>query len=132
MNFVEELKKDLVIAMKAKDKVKRDNLRSIIAEFERQRDKDFSEDGVVKVIKSMIKLEKEKMESVGETESSLFTFLETFMPTQASEDDIKKWIVENIDFDQFKNKMQAMGPVMKHFGNSADGKLVKNILVKFV
>jgi len=128
MSFVTDLKKDLVAAMKAKDVEKRDNLRMLIGEFERQAKKDFSQDEVVKVIKSMIKLEKEKLESVGETTSSYLTFLDSFMPTQASEEDIKAWIVANIDFDQYKNKMQAMGPIMKHFGNTADGQTVKSIL----
>ena len=34
----------------------------------------------------------------------------------------------NIDFSQFKNKMQAMGVIMKDFGKTADGKLVNDIL----
>jgi uncharacterized protein YqeY len=114
--------------MKAKDTETRDNIRALVAEFERQTKKDFSEDEIVKLVKSSIKMEKEKMESVGDTTSSYLTFLETFMPQQASEDDIKAWVAENINFDDFKNKMQAMGPVMKHFGNTVDGKMVKTIL----
>jgi uncharacterized protein YqeY len=128
MTFVEQLKKDLITAMKAKDTETRDNIRALVAEFERQTKKDFSEDEIVKLVKSSIKMEKEKMESVGDTTSSYLTFLETFMPQQASEDDIKAWVAENINFDDFKNKMQAMGPVMKHFGNTVDGKMVKTIL----
>ena len=42
--------------------------------------------------------------------------------------EIISWIKDNIDFSQFKNRMQAMGPVMKHFGKLADGKLVNQIL----
>ena len=30
--------------------------------------------------------------------------------------------------EQIKNKMQAMGPIMKHFGETADGDAVKQIL----
>ena len=48
----------------------------------------------------------------------------------ASDDEIAAWITENIDLSQFKNKMQAMGPVMKHFGPAADGRRVKEILKK--
>jgi hypothetical protein len=38
------------------------------------------------------------------------------------------WITENIDFSQYKNKMQAMGTIMKHFGKTADGKMVNQVL----
>ena len=46
----------------------------------------------------------------------------------ADEDDISAWIASNVDFSQFKNKMQAMKPIMAHFGAAADGNLVKKIL----
>ena len=131
MSFITDLKKDLIAARKAKDTVKKDNLCAVIGEFERQTQKEFSEAEVQQIIKSMIKLEKEKMESVGETTSSLLDFLQTFMPEQVSEEDVKAWIVDNIDFTQFKNKMQAMGPIMKNFGNSVDGKTVKSVLASF-
>jgi len=48
----------------------------------------------------------------------------------ATEEDIREWITANIDFSQFKNKMQAMGMIMKHFGATADGNRVKEILQK--
>lgn len=53
----------------------------------------------------------------------------SYLPAQASEDEIVAWIQENIDFSQYKNKMQAMGPIMKQF-KGADGNFVKGILLK--
>ena len=44
------------------------------------------------------------------------------------QEEIAAWIRDNIDFSEFKNKMQAMGPVMKHFGKLADGKVVNQLL----
>jgi hypothetical protein len=35
---------------------------------------------------------------------------------------------ENIDLSQYKSPMQAMGPIMKHFGKLADGNMVKQLL----
>jgi len=52
-----------------------------------------------------------------------------YLPTQATEEDIIKWINENLDLTQFKNKMQAMGPIMKEF-KGCDGNFVKSILLK--
>ncbi len=46
----------------------------------------------------------------------------------ATDEEVKKWIEQNIDFSQFKNKMQAMGLIMKHFGSLADGNMVRKIL----
>jgi len=51
-----------------------------------------------------------------------------YLPKQATEEEILTWIKENIDFANYKNKMQAMGPIMKHF-KGCDGNLVKNILL---
>jgi hypothetical protein len=43
-------------------------------------------------------------------------------------EEIAAWIRANLDLGQYKNKMQAVGAVMKHFGKAADGKLVNQIL----
>lgn len=53
-----------------------------------------------------------------------------YLPAQASEEEIKQWIKENIDFSKFKNKMQAMKPIMKQF-SGCDGNFVKQILTIF-
>jgi hypothetical protein len=49
------------------------------------------------------------------------------MATQA---EITHWIEQHVDFSEFKNKMQAMGLIMKHFGSTADGNAVKKILLQ--
>jgi Glu-tRNA(Gln) amidotransferase subunit E-like FAD-binding protein len=49
----------------------------------------------------------------------------------ATREEIISWIKENIDFSEYKNKMQAMGAIMKHFGKQADGKMVNEILQKW-
>ncbi|MBW2591809.1 MAG: GatB/YqeY domain-containing protein, partial [Deltaproteobacteria bacterium] len=56
--------------------------------------------------------------------------LELYLPQMASEQEVEAWIGENIDLTGYKNPMQAMGSVMKHFGKLADGNLVKRILQK--
>ncbi|MGA8178988.1 MAG: hypothetical protein WB792_02945 [Desulfobacterales bacterium] len=56
--------------------------------------------------------------------------IESYLPKMAAEEEISAWIRQNVDFSKFKNKMQAMGAIMKHFGASADGNIVKEILQK--
>ena len=76
------------------------------------------------------KLVNEKLQELGETLTSLtIAIAQTYLPKQATEEEIIIWINENIDFSQYKNKMQAMGPIMKQF-KGADGNFVKGILLK--
>jgi undecaprenyl pyrophosphate phosphatase UppP len=43
---------------------------------------------------------------------------------------LNDWIEANLDLSAYKNKMQAMGAIMAHFGSSADGSQVKQVLQK--
>lgn len=53
---------------------------------------------------------------------------ESYLPQAASKEEIVEWINQNIDFSKYKNKMQAMGPIMRQF-KSNDGNFVKEILM---
>ena len=52
-----------------------------------------------------------------------------YLPIQASEEEIIAWINDNLDLSSFKNKMQAMRPIMENF-KGCDGNFVKSILLK--
>jgi uncharacterized protein YqeY len=129
MTLQEQLKKELMAAIKSKDESKKDAIRVVMGELGRSEKKELPDDDVIKIIKKLIKSEKEVLEKSGETEASPFiVHIEKYLPQMASDDDVLAWIKENVDFSQFKNKMQAMGMIMKHFGSSADGNRVKKIL----
>ncbi len=82
-------------------------------------------------LSELTKLYKEKITELGDKLTSNKIFIAgCYLPKVASEDEMKQWISENIDLTKFKNKMQAMGPIMKHF-KGADGNVVKNILMDF-
>jgi uncharacterized protein YqeY len=131
MNLQSQMKKDLSAAIKAKDEKKKDALRVILGEFGRLDKKELSDDEVVKILKKLMKTEKEVLEQKGETADSEFIkVIENYLPKMATEAEITAWIHQNIDFSQFKNKMQAMGIIMKHFGAAADGNFVKKIIQK--
>ena len=131
MNLQSQMKKDLSTAIKAKDEKKKDTLRVILGEFGRMDKKELSDDEVVKILKKLMKSEKEVLEQKGEAADSEFIkVIETYLPKMATREEITAWIHQNIDFSQFKNKMQAMGLVMKHFGATADGNFVKKIIQK--
>ena len=131
MNLQNQMKKDLSAAIKAKDEKKKDALRVILGEFGRLDKKEISDDEIVKILKKLMKTEKEVLEQKGEAADSAFIkVIENYLPKMATEEEITAWIHQNIDFSQFKNKMQAMGLIMNHFGATADGNFVKNIIQK--
>ncbi|MBW1726910.1 MAG: GatB/YqeY domain-containing protein [Deltaproteobacteria bacterium] len=131
MNLQKKIKSDLTAAMKAKDEKKKDALRVILGEFGRLDKKELSDDEVVKILKKLIKSEKEMLEKKGDDADSIFIrVIEDYLPKMATQEEITHWIEQNVDFSEFKNKMQAMGLIMKHFGSTADGNEVKKILLQ--
>ena len=128
MSLQEKIKSDLKDSMKAKDEARTSAIRVVLGEFSRQPKKELDDQEVIAIIKKLVKSENETL-AAGNTESSEYLeVLESYLPKQASEDEIRAWIRANIDFSQFKSKMQAMKPIMTHFAGTADGNTVKSIL----
>ena len=140
----DKLREDLKKAMLNKDQEVRNTLRLIIAEFPKltvpitlesgkkstrlKKPEEITDDDVIGIIKGLTKSEQTVLEITGQTTSDYLEILQSYLPKMIDKEEITIWIKDNIDFSQFKNKMQAMGPVMKHFGKLADGKLVNQIL----
>ncbi|QTA87151.1 GatB/YqeY domain-containing protein [Desulfonema magnum] len=133
MTLQEQIKKDLTAAIKEKDEEKKATIRVIMGEFGRSDKKEIPDDDVVKILKKLVKSEKEVLERKGDAagDSQFIRIIENYLPKMAGEEEIADWIKENVDFSKFKNKMQAMGLIMKHFGSAADGNTVKSVLQKF-
>ncbi|RJP75973.1 MAG: hypothetical protein C4522_19770 [Desulfobacteraceae bacterium] len=129
MTIRDQMKADLVSAIKEKDEERKNAIRVALGEFGRIDKKDLDHEETVRILKKLIKSEKEMLEAKGISDDSMFIrILEHYLPKLASKDEICEWIRQNIDFSQFKNKMQAMKPIMSYFGSSADGNIVKQIL----
>lgn len=133
MKLQEQIRADLKAAMKAQNTPKKEALRVVIGELGRLPDKDVSDKDVLQVIKKLIKSEKEVLDRQGTVQpSDYLKILEAYLPVMASESEIAAWIQANIDFTAYKNKMQAMGDIMRHFGSNADGNTVKKVLQEMV
>lgn len=128
MTLQELIKKDLAGAMKEKDGARKDAIRVILGEFARSGKKELTDQEVIGVLKKLVKSEKEMLNRKGETVSDFINVVEGYLPKMASREEVVAWIEANVDFSQYKNKMQAMGAIMKHFGAMADGNEVKKIL----
>jgi uncharacterized protein YqeY len=128
MTLQDSIQAELKVAIKAKDTARTGAVRILIGEFQRQPQKVLTDDQVIAIIKKLIKSERELLASAKEETSDFLTIMEGYLPRQASREDIKKWIAANIDFSTFGNRMQAMKPIMAHFGTTTDGNTVKEIL----
>jgi uncharacterized protein YqeY len=128
MGLQDTIKKDLVAAMKAKDVGKKETLRVVLGEFARMAQKQLSDDQVIRILRNLIKAEQEVLAGQSEQDSTFIQVIKSYLPQLASDEEIVAWIGANIDFSQFNSKMQAMRPIMQHFGSKADGSRVKALL----
>ena len=132
MTLQDKLKADLKSAMKARDETKKNAIRVAMGEMARSDKKQLPDDEIIRILKQLIKSEKEMLEKSGRGATSPFiAIIEAYLPKMATQDEIGQWITANIDFSAYKNKMQAMGTIMAHFGASADGNTVKQVLQNF-
>lgn len=139
-----KLKADLKTAMKNKDTAVRDTIRQVMSELPKltvpitlesgkkssrlKKEDEITDDDMIGIIRGLVKAEETVLDLKKEATSPYLDTLRQYLPRQASPEAIAAWIRENIDFSQFKSPMQAMGPVMKHFGKTADGNTVKQVL----
>jgi hypothetical protein len=139
-----KLKEDLKQAMRDKDEAGRNTIRQVMSEFFKltvpvtleggkkstrpKTAEEITNDDIIGIIQGLVKSEHIMLEARKEATSDYLQILETYLPRQVAREEIVDWVRGNIDFSQFKNKMQAMGVIMKHFGRTADGKLVNDIL----
>jgi uncharacterized protein YqeY len=139
-----KLKEDLKQAMRDKDEAGRNTIRQVMSEFFKltmpvtleggkkstrpKTAEEITNDDIIGIIQGLVKSEHIMLEAKHEATSDYLQILETYLPRQVAREEIVDWVRGNIDFAQFKNKMQAMGVIMKHFGKTADGKLVNDIL----
>jgi uncharacterized protein YqeY len=144
VSLLDKLKADLKQSMLNKDVAARSAIRQIMAEFPKltvpitlesgkkstrlKTNEEITDDDIVGIIQGLAKSERTVLEVKNEESSAYLDILKLYLPKMASREEIIAWIRDNIDFSDFKNKMQAMGSIMKHFGKQADGKMVNEIL----
>jgi hypothetical protein len=131
MTLQERLQGELKVAMKAKDSDRTWAIRVLIGEFGRQTEKELSDEQVIAIVKKLIKSERELLAAQGRESSPFLAIMEEYLPKAASEEEIRAWIDGNLDFSTFANRMQAMRPIMNHFGSATDGNGVKKILMSY-
>jgi len=132
MTLQERIVKDLRNSIKSseEDLEKYYSLKVIVGEIQRAPKKELSDDEVIKILKTLQKYEIENITRAEMATSDYLEIIEYYLPEQIAEEEIIKWIKLNIDFSKFKNKLQAVSPTMREFGNSTSGSIVKKIITE--
>ena len=144
LSLLEKVKQDLKAAMLNKNQEVRNTMRLIMAEFPRltvpltlksgkkttrlKKPEEITNDDILGIINGLVKSEQTVLEVKKEATSEYLEILQAYLPKMVRREEIEAWIKGNIDFSQYKNKMQAMGTIMEHFVKTADGKQVNQIL----
>ena len=138
-----KIKQDLKTAMLKKNAGVKSAIRMVMGEFPRltvpitlesgkkttrvKNAAEITNDDIQDIIRGLVKSEKTVLEAKHETDSEYIDILNRYLPRMATREEILAWIASN-DLSHLKSPMQAIGPIMKHFGKLADGNMVKAIL----
>lgn len=138
-----DLQKEMIAAMKAKDKVRKDAISSLVSAAKKVaidegcRD-DISEDIVTKVILKEMRTVKEQIDACPDERAELkaeyqtrYDIIAEFAPQMMSADEVEAYITEKFaDVVATKNMGQIMKAVMGDLKGKADGKVINETVKK--
>lgn len=140
---MEQLQKDMIAAMKAKDKPRKEAISSLVSAVKKAaidagcRD-DIKEDMVDQVILKELKTVKEQIDTCPAEREDLkaeyqfrYDVIQEYAPSLMSEEKIRNFIMEKFaDIVAQKNKGMIMKNVMPELKGKADGKLINQVVAK--
>ena len=140
---MEQLQKDMIAAMKAKDKPRKEAISSLVSAVKKAaidagcRD-DIKEDMVDQVILKELKTVKEQIDTCPAEREDLkaeyqfrYDVIQEYAPSLMSEEEIRNFIMEKFaDIVAQKNKGRIMKNVMPELKGKADGKLINQVVAK--
>jgi uncharacterized protein YqeY len=147
MNLKERINEDMKAAMKTGDKLKLETIRSIralILEFEKSgTGKELNQDEEIKMLSTAAKKRKDSIEQfrnagreeLAKKEESELEIIQSYLPKQLSEEEIKMEIKRIADQLGAKTKSdfpKLMPEAMKQLKGKADGKIVKSIVENYL
>jgi len=140
---MEQLQKDMIAAMKARDKVRKDALSSLVSAVKKVAidegcREDIPEELVNRVILKEMKSVKEQIDSCPASREDLleqyrtrYAIFEEYAPSMMSEEEVAAVISEKFaDVLATKNKGAIMKAVMPELKGKADGKVINQVVAK--
>lgn len=140
---IEQLQKEMIAAMKAKDKPRKGAISSLVSAVKKTaidegcRD-DIKEELVNRVILKEMKTVKEQIDSCPAERTDLlaeyqqrYDIMSEYAPAMLSEEEVRKILTEKFaDVIATKNKGQIMKTVMPELKGKADGKLIGQVVAE--
>ncbi len=140
---MEQLQKDMIAAMKARDKVRKDAISSLVSAVKKAAidegcREDIPEELVNRVILKEMKSVKEQIDSCPSSREDLleqyrtrYAIFEEYAPSMMSEEEVTAVISEKFaDVLATKNKGAIMKAVMPELKGKADGKVINQVVAK--
>ncbi len=138
---LENLQKDMIAAMKAQEKVRKNVISSLIAAVKKYGidngvRNDITEEMTDAVILKELKSAKEQLDTCPAERSDLleeyktnYEIIKEYAPAQMGEDEIKALLTEKFaDIIATKNKGMIMKTVMAELKGKADGKIINKVV----
>jgi len=146
MSLKQKLKDDLKLAMREKNIVKRDSIRSIntmIKQIEVDERKELNDEDILKLIQKGIKQREEAIaqykeasrEDLVEKEQEQVDVFKEYMPQQLSDEDLEtqmKEIIAEVGATTIKDMGKVMGTASKKLAGVADGKRINEMTKKLL
>lgn len=146
MSKIDDVRKEMVAAMKAGDKARKETLSSLLATLKNKaidKREDLTEEEEVQVVLKEIKQTKETLEMTPEDRTEIIeecrariAVLEEFAPKMMDEEEIRSVIASvlsdmGLDHPTAKDKGKIMKELMPKVKGKADGKLVNELVSTF-
>lgn len=141
MISLEQIEKDLILAMKAKEQVVVEVLRGLKTRIQNEKIaklKDLSESDILALIRSEVKRRKEAAEvftagnraELAQKELSEAVILEKYLPAAMPEAELKAIIEKTVTENNYtaKDFGAAMGKLKANLGSNADGSVLAKLL----
>ena len=138
---LEALRSDMVAAMKAKDKERKEAISSLVSAVKKAAidegcREDIPEALVDRVILKELKSAKEQLDTCPADRTELmaeyqrrYDVIQEYAPRQMSEEEVRAYITEKFaDVVATKNKGQIMKAVMAQLQGKADGKVINQVV----
>ena len=140
---MEKLQKDMIAAMKARDKARKDAISTLVSAVKKVAidegcREDLPEELVNRVIMKEMKTVKEQIDSCPESRTDLldeykarYAVFEEYAPAMMSAEEVEAVIKEKFaDVIETKNKGQIMKNVMPELKGKADGKVINEVVAR--
>jgi len=142
MPLKQQLTTDMKEAMKARDSIRLNTIRFLMAEVKNvEIDKgELDEAGVQKIIASQVKkikdtlgdFEKAGRDEIVKEEKQKIKILEKYLPQQMGDQELEKIVQEVIDGSDNKQMGPIIGQVMKKVAGQADGGRVSKVVQQLI